>query len=101
MNMWVLYLHGIGIESMAGTTVYSVFYGLVSGSFVSFGGLQVFSLTNDLQLEESCLDMITGIGRLSPLLGNPIACALLDHRDWRRLQLWNGSMRFVAHLTLL
>ena len=91
----------IGIGSTAGIIVFGVIYGFISGGCVSHGGPVVIILTEDLQIMGTCLRMITGACGLGLLIGNPIAGVILESGGWTGLQVWNGTLLFVAGFIFL
>ena len=91
----------ISIKSTADIIAFDVIYDFISNEFVSLEESVIFSLTNDLQIMRTCLDMITEACDLDLLLNNSIADFILNRESWTELQMWNDTLLFVADIILL
>ncbi|CAD1782167.1 similar to Piloderma croceum hypothetical protein PILCRDRAFT_8715 [Piloderma croceum F 1598] [Maudiozyma barnettii] len=90
----LLALVWIGIKNTPGLIVFSVLYGISSGTVVSLSPSAISSVTDDITEIGSRLGTAFFFAGFGTLIGNPVAGKLIDvdKREFYKGQLWSGVM---------
>lgn len=99
----VLSLCWIAIHDVAGLTVFAIFYGFFSGTFVSLPPSTVASLSPDMKQVGTRMGMSFSFAGLGLLIGNPIAGAIIDLKtgDFVRAQIFCGVIVAAAAVVMI
>ncbi|SMN19048.1 similar to Saccharomyces cerevisiae YOR306C MCH5 Plasma membrane riboflavin transporter [Maudiozyma saulgeensis] len=90
----VLALVWIGIRNTPGLIIFSVLYGISSGTVVSLPPSAISSVTNDITRIGSRLGTAFFFAGFGTLIGNPVAGKLIDINkgEFYKGQIWSGVM---------
>ncbi|KAI0201488.1 putative MFS monocarboxylate transporter [Astrocystis sublimbata] len=98
----ILLFSWIAVDTVAGTIVWSVFWGMISGILVSLPGAFIPLFCPSLSVLGTRSGMYWIWIGLGILIGSPIAGAIYDFKftdnDWRRLETFAGIFMFGAAL---
>lgn len=86
----------IGTSNLAGTIVYCIFYGFLSGAVVSLPPTVIAGITPELSLVGTWMGMSFTLAGLGLLIGNPIAGQIFNATT----DMWLGGQAFGASFTL-
>lgn len=89
-------------SSTGGIVVWSLFYGIFSGPFVSLQTPTIAAITPDMRIVGGRLGMSTFCLALGVLIGNPVAGAIQAHGSWIGMQIFAGcTLALSAVLTIV
>lgn len=85
----------ISVNSTAGIVIFCVFYGFLSGAYVTLLGAMLADIAAHVSKGRTWIGMNFGISSVGLLIGNSIAGALIKHRNLIPLQIFGGVMVFA------
>lgn len=84
------------LHSTGTVVAFCIFYGFVSGTFVSMTGPVLVSLSPNLAFVGTHMGMSLALAALGLLIGNPVAGALLNAYGWTALAMFCGTANILA-----
>lgn len=85
----------ISVNSTAGIVIFCVFYGFLSGAYVTLLGAMLAGIAPHVSKGRTWIGMNFGISSVGLLIGKSIAGALIKHRNLIPLQIFGGVMVFA------
>ena len=93
----------IGIDSVAGITVFAILYGFCAGAYVSLIPPIIVELTPDMRVVGTWLGMSLFVASFGLLIGTPIAGALVNiqKKQFVPAQVFTGAVIFLGGFSML
>ncbi|KAF9889297.1 hypothetical protein FE257_007406 [Aspergillus nanangensis] len=91
----------VAVNNTAGIIVFAIFYGFLSGTYVSLPGATIVSLSPDLHVIGARIGMCFFVGGLGLLVGTPVAGAILQSYGWLGTQLFCGACLAASTVAIL
>ena len=93
----------IGIDSVAGITMFAILYGFFAGAYISLIPPVVVELTPDMTVVGTCLGMSLFVASFGLLIGTPIAGSLIDieKKQFIKAQGFTGGALFLGGIVML
>ena len=93
----------IGVESVAGITIFAVLYGFFAGAFISLIPPVIVELTPDMTVVGTWLGMSLFVAAFGLLIGTPVAGSLIDieKKQFVPAQAFTGGVILLGGLLML